>query len=638
MLVLGLSGCFSENDKDFIPNLPDWFYHDSAAVLMDNGKVVAAVEEERLNRIKHTNKFSARSIRYCLEEYQVKLSDIDYIGFYINEDSIDRMLSAEYIKYQTVPLKYSRQLIIELLEKEFGYKFPLEKLRYVTHHQAHAYSTFFHSGFDQSLIMVVDGNGENESITILSGKDGQLKTLKTFPIEASLGFLYLAGVELLGYSLFDEYKVMGLAPYGDQQRFRPQFQSIYKLLPNGEYHLEPLSRMIDLFLEKGLLPRRKGEKFTQDHKDFAAGLQETLEAIAKHILAYWQKETGHKKLCMAGGVAHNCSLNGQLLYSGLFDEIFVHPASHDAGAAIGVAMMLQQESSNDSFKLSPIDHVFWGPDVGSSDSVQSTLEQWSQFLDFRLMENTSVEVAQLIAQGAVIGWVQGKSEFGPRALGHRSILADPREAENKTRINAMVKKREGYRPFAPSVILEAADEFFELAQQPCSFGYMVFTVKVKEDKRKLLGATTHIDGTSRIQTVSKDVNSKYWNLINQFGQLTQVPILLNTSFNNNVEPIVNSCLDAITCFMTTNLDYLVIDDFLVSKLNFSWKDYYLNMTPYLVPSAALREVNQFNSQEEKSSYHEIYFNYAGGKSLLIMPETYQVLVNIKQHHTISQVG
>jgi carbamoyltransferase len=226
----------------------------------------------------------------------------------------------------------------------------------------------------------------------------------------------------------------------------------------------------------------------------------------------------------------------------------------------------------------------------------------------------------------------------PGLWGHRSILADPREAENKTRINAMVKKREGYRPFAPSVILEAADEFFELAQQPCSFGYMVFTVKVKEDKRKLLGATTHIDGTSRIQTVSKDVNSKYWNLINQFGQLTQVPILLNTSFNNNVEPIVNSCLDAITCFMTTNLDYLVIDDFLVSKLNFSWKDYYLNMTPYLVPSAALREVNQFNSQEEKSSYHEIYFNYAGGKSLLIMPETYQVLVNIKQHHTISQVA
>ncbi|WP_293112844.1 carbamoyltransferase C-terminal domain-containing protein, partial [Moorena sp. SIO4G3] len=447
-----------------------------------------------------------------------------------------------------------------------------------------------------------------------------------------------AGVELLGYSLFDEYKVMGLAPYGDKERFRPQFQSIYKLLPNGDYHLEPLSRMIDVFIKEGLLPRRKGEKFTQDHKDFAAGLQDTLEAIAKHILTYWQKETGHKKLCMAGGVAHNCSLNGKLLYSGLFDEIFVHPASHDAGAAIGAAMILHQEYSNNQFKLSPIDHVFWGPDVGSNDSVQSTLEQWSKFLDFRLMENPSVEVAKLIAEGAVIGWVQGKSEFGPRALGNRSILADPRVAENKTRINAMVKKRESYRPFAPSAIVEAADEFFELSQQPSSFGYMVFTVKVKEDKRNLLGAITHIDGTSRIQTVSKNINQKYWNLINQFGKLTQVPILLNTSFNNNVEPIVNSCFDAITCFMTTNLDYLVINDFLVSKSNLSWEDYFVNLIPCLVPSAGLREVNQFKSQEEKLSYREIYFNYAGGKSLLIMPETYQVLLNLKKENTISKIA
>ena len=638
MLILGLSGCFSELEQDFIPNLPVWFYHDSAAVLMHDGKIVAAVEEERLNRIKHTTKFCAKSIRSCLEQYQVELCDIDYIGFYTNEHSIDNMLNLEYIKYQNLPLKYSRQLIIELLEKEFDYRFPSENIKYVTHHKTHAYSTFFHSGFDRALVMVVDGNGENESITILNGQHQQLETLKTFPIESSLGFFYLTGVELLGYSLFDEYKVMGLAPYGNPERFRSLFQSVYRLLPNGEYHLDDLGRIKSLFLKEKFLPRRKGDIFNQDHKDFAAGLQEALETIVKHILTHWQKTTGHKKLCMVGGVAHNCAVNGKILYSGLFDEIFVHPASHDGGAAIGTAMAVYEDFSSNKFAPLPIDHVFWGPDVGSDNYVQSILEEWSKFLDFKIMENTPVEIANLIAQGAAIGWVQGKSEFGPRALGNRSILADPRVAENKTRINAMVKKRESYRPFAPSVIVEAADEFFELPQQASSFGYMTFTVKVKENKRDILGAVTHIDGTARVQTVSKSTNPKYWNLINEFGKISQVPVLLNTSFNNNVEPIVNSCLEAITCFMTTKLNYLAINDFLISKLNVSWSDYYYKMIPSLVPTARLREVNRFNSQKQALSDHEIYFNYTEGKSLLIMPETYKVLKNSDNRLTIEQIA
>ncbi|GAB1544228.1 carbamoyltransferase [Scytonema sp. NUACC21] len=636
MLILGLSGCFSEIDQDFIPNLPFWYYHDAAAVLMENGKIVAAAEEERLNRIKHTNKFCLESIRYCLEQYQVKLSDIDYIGFYFNEQFVDNSLNLEYIKAKNTTVKYARELIIELLEKEFDYQYPSERLIFTSHHLAHAYSTYFHSGFSEALVVVTDGRGESESITVLNGQGKQLKILKKYPIEISLGDFYQAGTELLGYTLFDEYKVMGLAPYGNPERFRSYFKALYELLPNGWYHLDHWN-MHSLFLTEGFLPRRKGEKFNQDHKDFAAGLQETLETITKHILTYWQKVTGHKKLCMSGGVAHNCSMNGKLLYTELFERIFVHPASHDAGSAIGAAMIVDQIHNN-QFAPLPLTNVYWGSDVGSKDEVQSVLDKWKKFIDFRLMENTSTEVAKLIAEGAVIGWVQGKAEFGPRALGNRSILADPRVAENKTRINAMVKKRESYRPFAPSVLVEAADEFFDLPQQTSSFGYMVFAVKVKEDKQQLLGAITHIDGTARIQTVSKTTNSKYWNLINEFGKITQVPVVLNTSFNNNVEPIVNSCSDAITCFLTTELNYLVINDFLIVKSDVNWKDYYQNMTVGVLPSVRLRETSVFNSQEPASLSHEIYFNYDKGKSLLISSEAYNVLKNSDRQSTIEKIA
>ncbi|MBW4671554.1 MAG: nodulation protein [Cyanomargarita calcarea GSE-NOS-MK-12-04C] len=636
MLVLGLSGFFSEIERDFIPNLPSWYYHDSAAVLMENGKIIAAAEEERLNRIKHTNKFCVQSIRYCLEQHQVNISDVDYIGFYFAENFIDYSLNLEYIKAKNIPLKYARELIISLLAKEFGYQFPPEKLIFTSHHQAHAYSTYFHSGFSEALVVVMDGRGESESITIFNGQQKQLKTLKKYPVEISLGDFYQAGTELLGYSLFDEYKVMGLAPYGNPERFRSYFQSLYNLLPNGWYELNPWG-VHTLFLKERFFPRRKEEDFNQTHKDFAASLQETLETITKHILTHWQKITGHTKLCMAGGVAHNCSLNGKVLYSGLFDKIFVHPASHDAGAAIGAAMMVDQKY-NHQFAPLPLVNVYWGSDVGSNDDVEFILKQWSGFVDFLLMENTPVEVAKLIATGSVIGWLQGKTEFGPRALGNRSILADPRVSENKTRINAMVKKREGYRPFAPSVIVEAADEIFELPQQASSFGYMTFAIKVKEDKRQFLGAITHIDGTSRIQTVTKTSNSKFWNLINEFGKMTQVPVLLNTSFNNNVEPVVNSCLEAITCFLTTNLNYLVINDFLITKLSVSWKDYYQKMILSLVTSAQLKEVSMFNCQEQNLSAHEVYFSYTGGKSLLIMPETYNVLKKSDNRLTVEQIA
>jgi carbamoyltransferase len=622
MLVLGINGCFSDIDHDFIPNLPVWFFHDAAAVLMEDNKVVAAIEEERLNRIKHTNKFCVNSIRYCLEQRKVSLADIDYIGFFFSEAFTDIELNLQYLEHRSVPLKYARELIVELLEQEFGYRFPKERIVFVPHHLAHAYSTFFHSGFDEALVVVVDGQGDNESMTVLSGRDRRLEVLKTFPPSVSLGFFYRYAIELLGYSLFDEYKVMGLAPYGDPERFRAQFQSLYTLLPDGEYQID-LERVRMLFLEQGFVPRRKGEAFTQIHKDFAASLQEAFEAIGTHVVAHWRKASGHTRLCLAGGVAHNCSLNGKLLSTGLFDEIFVHPASHEPGAALGAAMYTLHTQMPESFRPEPLTHVYWGTDVGTDDEVQQLLEGWRPFISFQKMESPAVEVARLMADGAVVGWVQGRSEYGPRALGNRSILADPRVADNKHRINAMVKKREGYRPFAPSVLVEAANEFFQLPQPARSFGYMVFTVDVQEAQRERLGAITHVDGTARIQTVDRESNPKYWDLINEFGKLTGVPIVLNTSFNNNVEPIVDSCLDAITCYLTTGLTYLVINNFLIQKLPVTIQEYE-QLSAGLVRTARLREISASLAAERAPRY-EVYQQYTAGQTLPITAETYQVL-------------
>jgi carbamoyltransferase len=253
---------------------------------------------------------------------------------------------------------------------------------------------------------------------------------------------------------------------------------------------------------------------------------------------------------MAGGVAHNCSLNGKILYSGLFDDIFVQPASHDAGGAIGAALYVTKSEMKDGSSVK-LDHVYWGTDVSESKIIVEELDRWNKFIDIKKSDNIVNDTAKLLAEGSVIGWVQGRSEFGPRALGNRSILADPRPPENKDIINKMVKKREAYRPFAPSVLEEHVEEYFVIPTSQKQFPFMNFVLKVKEEKQSILGAITHVDGTARIQTVSKASNPMYWNLINEFSKYTGVHILLNTSFNNNAEPIVDSVYDAIVCFLTT---------------------------------------------------------------------------------------
>jgi carbamoyltransferase len=309
------------------------------------------------------------------------------------------------------------------------------------------------------------------------------------------------------------------------------------------------------------LPRKKSEPKTQAHADIAAALQESLEEILFHALTHFRRETGHENLCLAGGVALNCTFNGKLLYSKLFDRVFIQPASHDGGVALGAALspFLEQRAPQ------RMEHAFLGTDIGQNESIRDALARWSDFLDFELHHNVAKMTASLLAEGQVAGWVQGRSEFGPRALGNRSIVADPRPAKNKDIINEMVKKREAYRPFAPAVIEERAQDYFDLAGDPEDYAFMTMVARVKEDRAPLLGATTHVDGSARLQTVSKKTNRRFWDLIVAFGEITGVPVLLNTSFNNNVEPIVDNVTDAIVTFLTTKLDFLVVGDYLIRK-------------------------------------------------------------------------
>jgi carbamoyltransferase len=319
------------------------------------------------------------------------------------------------------------------------------------------------------------------------------------------------------------------------------------------------------FQQCGLLDgiRRKGEPFTQKHKDIAAGLQTTLETIALHVLTHFREATGRRKLGLAGGVAHNCTMNGKIIGSGLFDEVFVQPAAHDAGLAIGAAIAAAK-AEGIRFSRAQMPHLYLGTDI-RSDDVENRLRRWGALVDVRRSAAVEQETAKLIADGKVVGWVQGRSEFGPRALGNRSILADPRPRENKTIINSMVKKRETYRPFAPSVLVERMRDYFHVPERVAALPFMIVVVDVLEDKRELLGAITHVDGTARVQTVSRGANERYWELISEFGELTGVPVLLNTSFNNNAEPIVDSVDDAVVCFLTTRIDCLVVDDCIVTR-------------------------------------------------------------------------
>lgn len=610
MITLGFNGGIDfpyENEFNF----QSVDLHDSAAALVVDGKVVSAIEEERLNRIKHSNKTSIFSaVGFVLDDYGISIEDVDKICYYMTEETCNRLLKFVSTK-NFVPI---RQRIVRKINQRFACNLNEDKLCFVHHHLAHAVSTYNMSGFDDSLILTIDAYGDGLSGMVLKVENSHMEVMEKIPERESLGKFYTELIGYLGFRNFDEYKVMGLAPYGNPETYRNVFKGFYQLLPNGRFKIN--TEYFALLNNLEGIPREKDEPFTQVHKDLAAALQESLEIMVFHLLKHHKSQHDFKRLCLAGGVAQNCTLNGKILYSGMFEDVFVQPASYDAGTAIGAALYAYHESTKNNGNANVrLESVYWGTDIGSNDEILARLRNWETFVEYEKVENIAEKTAGLLADGAVVGWVQGKSEFGPRALGNRSILADPRPPENKDIINAMVKKREAFRPFAPSVLEEYVEEYYEVPGTYKKFPFMTFVLNVQKEKQKILGAVTHVDGTARIQSVSKETNPKYWQVIDEFRKLTGIPVLLNTSFNNNVEPIVDSFEDAVVCYLTTKLNYLVVGDYLIKKREVKPR-HYLDMIPRIPLHIQLVHTRKQVSEHQFEDFYEIRDNFLKTKNVM----------------------
>jgi carbamoyltransferase len=632
MRILGFSGgpnAVHERGFEVFPGA----MHDSAAVLLRDGEVVAAIEQERLDRLKHSNKGPFDAIRFCLQAAGLGVEGVDRWVFYGEQSCWDRMLRTYYLEHFDMPrLLDARTLLRAVLARELGAEIPAGQPVFVGHHQAHAMSAVAMSGFPESLVLTLDGEGDEIAGTVATARGTRLDLLETISRDRSLGYFYLRVIAFLGFRIFDEYKVMGLAPYGDPGRYQKVFKSLFTLEAEGRYSVAaaPAPALFEI-----APPRRPGEPITQVHMDVAAALQGALEEIVFHLLRHYRQATGQRRLCLAGGVAHNCTLNGKILRSGLFEEVFVQPASHDAGCALGAALAVHAEESG----FGPgrrLSHVYWGSDPGEAGEVESELLLWERFLDVERVPDVCAAAADLLAQGQVLGWVQGRSEFGPRALGNRSIVADPRPAGNKDLINAMVKKREAFRPFAPSVLEERAHELFDLPPGVSQLPFMVFTVSVREEQREILGAVTHVDGSARIQTVSRRTNERYWRLIDEFGRRTGVPVLLNTSFNNNAEPIVDSVRDAVVCFLTTQLNALVAGDFVIHKREVSWVDY-LKLVPALPRHVEVQETRSYSPEAGWTSHCRIASATPGRRGQAVSKRVRDLLARVDGRATLEEL-
>jgi carbamoyltransferase len=573
VVVIGISGGVASVDEEVATPLGG---HDAAAVILHDGQLIAAFEEERLDRVKHTDKFPAAAIRGCLDAVGLDLNQVDCLALNKSEFAVDAAIHApgfsvslaEALDLRIGPVANARAFVQALVQRHMGTTVSPDRIHFVKHHIAHAQSAFAMSGWDEALVVTLDGVGDGEAGTISVGTRDGLEILRTIhPTTSSLGFFYEAITRILGFRTFDEYKVMGLASYGDPGVFRSRFRRLYKLQPRGEYTINT-NPVVALLPE--IRSRYRSEPLQQLHMDVAAAAQEVLELVVLHILNHFRDVTGMARLCLAGGIAHNCTLNGKIAKSGLFSGVFVQPAAHDAGCALGAAAAAwSQRKSSQLITRMPL--PFLGTDVRDGSGPRAKLEAWAPALSIRRSADVTEDAADLLAAGRIIGWVQGRAEFGPRALGNRSILADPRPAENKQLINSIVKKREDFRPFAPAVVAERAAVYFELPECDADLSHMTYVLDVRPEMRSTLGAVTHVDGTARIQTVTKEGNERFWQLITAFEKRTGVPILLNTSFNNNAEPIVDSLEDAVVCFLTTDLDRLVVDDFVVSKAPLSYE-------------------------------------------------------------------
>ena len=585
------------------------YYHDSAASLLVDGEIISAVQEERFTRKKHDSTFPSKAIEYCLKASNLNLSDIDYIVFYDKPFIKFERLLETYISYAPKGFKsfllampiwlkeklYLKSVLIkELLVFPSVTKENLPKLLFSQHHLSHAASAFFPSPFKKAAVLCLDGVGEWASSSVWLGSNNLLKPQWEIHFPHSLGLLYSAFTYYTGFKVNSgEYKLMGLAPYGRPIYYDLILENLIDLKEDGTFKLDMAyfnyavgltmtsKKFHDLF---GTEPRKPEDELTQHEMDIAASIQKVTEEIVFRISKSIKDELEVEHLCLAGGVVLNCVSNGKLLRSNLFKEIWIQPASGDAGGALGAALAVWHQyldnprvpQQPDSMKGSYLGGSF------SDDEIKEVLNNYNANYEFVANDEYEKRISELLNEGNVIGWMQGKMEFGPRALGSRSILGDPRNKEMQTTMNLKIKYRESFRPFAPIVLDSEVENFFEHSG---GSPYMLIVAEIKENIRKkiskeeeelfgveklkvarsMLPAITHVDYSARLQTVHKNTNPKLHNLLTEFNKLTNCPVLVNTSFNVRGEPIVYTPEDAYRCFMRTEMDYLAIGSFILSK-------------------------------------------------------------------------
>jgi len=552
------------------------FYHDAAACLLVDGVPVAAVDEQAFTRKKHDPDFPVNAIRWCLRHAGLRAEDLDAVAFYDKPMvKFERLLVSHLSTFprslpqfvQGMPGWFATKLRLDkLLKDELDYRGPIF---YGSHHLSHAASAFYASGWPEAAVLTVDGVGEWSTASWGVGRDNQIELLGEIRFPHSLGLLYSAFTWYLGFKVNSaEYKVMGLAPYGEP-RYVDRIKQLIHIAPDGTFRLDMRyfsfdygMRMFNARFEEVMgAPTRPLEapELSQFHKDVARSLQEVVNEVMVALATKVLRETGQQRLCLAGGVALNCVANGEILRQAPVEDIFIQPSAGDAGGAMGAALWAWHDVLRQP-RVWKLDDVYLGP--GYSDAeVQEALDASGAV--YRRLERQELleSTAELIDTAHVVGWYQGRLEWGPRALGHRSILGDARHPEMRTIINMKIKMREGFRPFAPSVLEEQVGRYFEL-DRPSP--YMLLVAQVREDHQDL-PAITHVDNSARIQTISRDQDELYYDLIDAFHQRTGCAVIINTSMNVRGEPIVNTPDDAYRCFMRTDMDALVCGPFLMMK-------------------------------------------------------------------------
>ncbi len=585
------------------------FYHDSAASIIIDGKIIAAAQEERFTRKKHDSNYPYNAVEFVLKYSNFKLSEIDNIVFYEKPFLKFERLLETYVAFAPKGfVQFSKAMPLWLKEKLFQKKMLMDclkendenfkdetKIFFSEHHMSHAASAFFPSPFDEAIILTADGVGEWATSTVAIGKDNNVEIKKEIHFPHSLGLLYSAFTYYTGFKVNSgEYKLMGLAPYGD-----PKYKNLIKdnlidIKEDGSFRLDQdffnYSTGLTMTNEKfnslfGEKPRNsKNEKITQFHMDVASSIQNVTEEVMLKMATSLRKEYDLKNLCLAGGVALNCVANGKIIEKKIFDKIWIQPAAGDAGGSLGAALALWYNEMKKERKIFNTDQMqgsYLGPEY-SQDEIEIKLKEAGAKFDIMKEDDLIDKTAEDLSKGKAVGWFQGRMEFGPRALGARSILGDPRSESMQKDLNLKVKYRESFRPFAPSVLSDHVSEWFDIKEES---PYMLLVsnvnkkkqIKMDDDQKKLFGidklnvkrseipAATHVDYSARIQTVHKETNPRYFKLLEKFKEKTGCPVVINTSFNVRGEPIVNTPQDAFNCFMGTELDKLIIGNCYLDK-------------------------------------------------------------------------